>query len=134
MSEPTRRVIAYLAGGVLGATLWLAASVPLHRGPLELVAYLGPSAALALLAGWASFSFARHRFTWSAGLHAVLIGAVFLPPIVGALVASVGPWSPERQLVLFILMPWAALLVGLLAGLASRLSRGSEEVVRDDER
>ncbi len=117
---------------MLGAALWLAASVPLQRGPLELVAYVGPSAALALLAGWASFSFARRRFRWTAGLHAVLIGAVFLPPVIGALVASIGPWSPERQLVLFILMPWAALLVGLLAGLASRLSRGGSDAVEDD--
>jgi hypothetical protein len=133
MSEPPRRTIAYLVGGALGAGLWLAASVPLQRGPLELVAYLGPSAALGLLAGWASFAFARRRFTWRAGFHAVLIGAVFLPPVVAAMVASVGPWSPERQLLLFIVMPWAALLVGLLAGLAARVAgRGADAAVPED--
>ena len=99
---------------VAGIAAWSAVIIPSGMQVGELIAFAAPAAVLALFTRWLTFAFAPHRWRWSSGVRAALVGIALLPPLLAAFVTLAGLQRPTQLLVLFVLGSWLALGIGLL--------------------
>jgi hypothetical protein len=110
----TRRAFLFVGIASVIAT-WIAASLQLEDGPLDLLPFTAPGAVFGLWVGWLAHSFSREHFNWSFGLLASGVGAVALPPWL-ALLVVIGTLNEPGQLILvFTSGAWVALAIGLVA-------------------
>jgi hypothetical protein len=73
-------------------------------------------------AGWAAHGYSQAQWSWKHALHAAVVGAVALPPVLAFLVALEGNDRPQRLLIGFVYAAWVALLGGAVVALVRRVA------------
>ena len=112
-----RPIIRTILRTLLGAALWLVASVPSGFSVLQIAMFIGPGVVLAIATSWASHAAFPRRWSWRHGLRAAVVGAVGFPPIVAAFFAWSGTFGSETMVTLLVFSAWLAVLSGLMMAL-----------------
>lgn len=123
------RTISRVVGAVAVAVSWVAASLPLDGGVLDLLPFLGPGALLGLTVGWVSYAFDRRHFHWLTGLRTALAGLVILPPWLALLVALSG-LTVASALTVLVLGAWLAIVGGIGAAVIRWLTITTQRLTR----